>query len=260
MGLKDLPADSDADNLFIHCLATKTPAQQFAPIGERRFHQLWQIRFALTSAAWVVLSGCLLYAGKTALNVYELRDSIETTKSTMAADTQRYKSILEGLPKISITPENLRVLTGRFDALQKRSPGMEPLLTHLSLALNENPRIELTRLAWKLADRLDGGEKAVEDAKRNGAAATPIAAGSTASWMVIEIQAQLPLGLVTDQRAQLDLIEHFAARLRDKQTDVRVLSRPFDIESDKPLKSTGDRGEAQATDVPKFSLRIARPL
>jgi hypothetical protein len=260
LGLKDLPADSDADNLFIHCLATKTPAQQFAPIGERRFHQLWQIRFALTSAAWVVLAGCLLYAGKTALNVYELRDSIETTKSTMAADTQRYKSILEGLPKISITPENLRVLTGRFDALQKRSPGMEPLLTHLSLALNENPRIELTRLAWKLADRLDGGEKAVEDAKRNGAAATPIAAGSTASWMVIEIQAQLPLGLVTDQRAQLDLIENFAARLRDKQTDVRVLSRPFDIESDKPLKSTGDRGEAQATDVPKFSLRIARPL
>jgi hypothetical protein len=78
--------------------------------------------------------------------------------------------------------------------------------------------------------------------------------------MAIEIQAQLPLGLVTDQRAQIDLIEGFAARLRDKQTDVRVLSRPFDIESDKPLKSTGEKGDAQVADVPKFSLRIARPL
>jgi hypothetical protein len=55
------------------------------------------------------------------------------------------------------------------------------------------------------------------------------------------------------------MIEGFATRLRDKQTDVRVLSRPFDIESDKPLKSASDKGGAQ-TDVPVFSLRIARPL
>jgi hypothetical protein len=216
------------------------------------------LRFALTSVAWIVLASCLLYAGKTALNIYELRDAIDTTKSTIAADTQRYKSILEGLPKVNLSPENLRLLISRFDALQKRNPGLEPLLTHLSLALNENSRIELTRLAWKITDRLDGGEKAAEDAKRSGVA--PAAAAGAASWMTIEIQAQLPLGLVTDQRAQIELIEGFATRLRDKQTDVRILSRPFDIESDKPLKSTGDRGEAQSADVPKFSLRIARPL
>ena len=52
---------------------------------------------------------------------------------------------------------------------------------------------------------------------------------------------------------------HFAKRLRDKQTDVRMLSRPFDIESDKALKSAGDKAEA-LTDAPAFSLRIARPL
>jgi hypothetical protein len=258
LGLKDLPADSNADNLFIHCLATKTPAQQFAPPAERRFHRLWQFRFALTSAAWVVLASCLLYAGKTALNIYELHDALDTAKSTMAGDTQRYKSILDGLPKVSVTPENLRLLIDRFDTLQKRSPGLEPLLTHLSLALNENSRIELTRLTWKITDRLDAGEKTAEDAKRG--VIPPAAAGSATSWMAIEIQAQLPLGLVTDQRAQIDLIEGFAARLRDKQTDVRVLSRPFDIESDKPLKSTGEKGDAQVADVPKFSLRIARPL
>jgi hypothetical protein len=258
LGLKDLPADSNADNIFIHCLATRTPPQQFAPDAERRFHKLWQVRFALTSAAWIVLASCLLYAGKTALNVYELRDAIDTTKSTIAADTLCYKSILDGLPKVNLSPENLRLLIGRYDALQKRNPGLEPLLTHLSLALNENSRIELTRLAWKITDRLDAGDKAAEEAKRGGA--LPAAAGSTASWMVIELQAQLPLGLVTDQRAQIELIEGFAARLRDKQTEVRVLSRPFDIESDKPLKSTGERGDAQAANVPKFSLRIARPL
>jgi hypothetical protein len=47
--------------------------------------------------------------------------SIETTKSTVA-DTQRYTSILEGLPKAGISPDNLRALIGRFDALQQAHP------------------------------------------------------------------------------------------------------------------------------------------
>ncbi|MCX7165456.1 MAG: hypothetical protein NTV11_04170 [Rhodocyclales bacterium] len=256
-GLKDVPADSNADKLFIQCLATKTPAQQFAPASETRLYKLWKIRSVLTSAAWVVLAGCLLYAGKTALNLYELRDTTQATKALTAADTQRYNSILEGLPKISITPDNLRALISRFEAVQKRTPAIEPLLMHLSLALNDSPRVELTRLTWKIADRPDAGEKGAEDAKRSAAVA-PVAV--TGNWAVIEIQAQLPLGLVSDQRAQIELIESFATRLRGPQTDVRVISRPFDIESDKPLKSIGENGDAQHADVPKFALRIARQL
>lgn len=245
LGLKDLPADSNADNLFIHCLATKTPPQQFAPAADRRFHNLWQIRFALTSAAWVILAGCLMYAAKTGLQLSEMRDAVSGTRAATEADAQRYKNILEGLPKISITPDNLRVLVGRVDAMQRRSPDAEPLLRHLSFALNDNPRVELSRLDWKIAERVDVEDKAV-------------AAGNS-GWMVIELQAQLPLGLTADRRAQIDLIDAFAKRLRDKQTDVKLLSRPFDIESDKRLKSADDRGTA-LTDAPAFSLRIARPL
>ncbi|MCX7147448.1 MAG: hypothetical protein NT042_14925 [Sulfuritalea sp.] len=260
LGLKDTPVDSNADSLFIHCLATKTPAQQFAPAIDRRLHQLWQIRFALTSAAWIVLSACLLFAGKTALNLYELHDTIDATKALTAADTQRYRSLLEGLPKISITPDNLRAVMGRLEAVQKNTPAMDPMLLHLSLALNDIPKIELTRLTWKAGDRPDAGQKGSGAAKPAAGVALPGTAATNGNWTVIEIQAQLPLGLVTDQRAQLELIESFAARLRDPQTDVRVLSRPFDIESDKPLKSTGDRSDAQLADVPKFSLRMARQL
>jgi len=265
LGLKDVPGDSNADKLFFHCLATKTPGQQFAPANERRLYNFWQIRFALTSAAWIVLVGCLLFAGKSGLNVYELRDTIDATKAITATDNQRYNSILEGLPKISIAPDNLRTLIARFDALQQRTPAMEPLLLHLSLALNETPRIELTRLNWKVSDRLDAGLK-TSDTKRGVAPPSPpgaVPGNAAGNWAVIEIQAQLPLGLASDQRAQLELIENFAARLRDPQTEVRVLSRPFDIESDKPLKSAGDKGGIQladGTNAPKFSLRIARQL
>jgi hypothetical protein len=253
LGLKDVPADSNADNLFIHSLARKAPAQQFAPAADTRIHKLWRIRFALTSAAWLILAGCLLYAGRTALNVYEIRQSIETARGVTAADTQRYNALIDSLPKVGITPDNLRALIGRFDALQKRTPAMDPLLIHLSLALNDNPGIELVNLTWKIADNIDSGEKVAA-----AAVATPAAAASGGVWAVIEINARLPLAMISDQRAQIELIESFAARLRDPKTDVRILSRPFDIESDKPLRSTNEKVGTQLADAPKFALRIAR--
>lgn len=258
-GLKEVSVDSNADNLLIHCLAIKTPAQQFAPAADTRIHGLWRIRSALTSTAWLVLAGCLLYAGKTALNLYELRDSTEATRAVAATDTQRYNAILDALPKVGISPDNLRALIGRFDVLRKRTPAMEPLLNHLSLALNDSPRIELASLAWKIADSLDSGEK-VPGGAGGAAGAAPVAAAAGGVWAVIEINARLPLGMASDQRAQIEMIESFATRLRDPRTDVRILSRPFDIESDKPLRSAGEKSEAQPADAPKFSLRLARPM
>jgi hypothetical protein len=56
------------------------------------------------------------------------------------------------------------------------------------------------------------------------------------------------------------LIENFASRLRNPQTDVRVINRPFDIESDKPLRSATEKSEVHASDMPTFDLRIARQL
>ena len=249
--LKDAVEDSSADSLLIHCVASKPPAQQFAPASETRFHRLWKVRSALTSLAWIALGACLLFAGKSALRVAELRDQIELIRLAAAEDTRRYDAILDGLPKVNLTPDNLRALTSRYDALQKRLPALEPMLVHLSHALNENPRIELGRLTWRLADSPDGAA--------NAGPARPIAANNAGGWVVVEIEAQLPLVLVSDQRAQLALIDSFAARLRTAKTDVRVVSRPFDIESDKSLRSTGD-ARAVSTDVPKFSLRLARPL
>ena len=258
-GLKDVPVDSNADHLFIHCLATKTPAQQFAPAGDTRIHSLWRIRNALTSAAWLVLVGCLLFAGKTGLNLYEARDVIEATKAVTAADTQRYNAILDSLPKVGISPDNLRALIARFDLLKKRTPAMEPLLIHLSLALTDDPRIELVSLDWTIADSPDTGEKVATGA--TGPTIVPPAAATAAGvWSVIEINAQLPLAMISDRRAQIELIESFAARLRDPKTNVRILSRPFDIESDKPLKSVSEKGEAKLADAPKFALRIARQM
>ena len=251
LGLKDKPADSNADRLLMHCVVSRTPKQQFASSRETRFHRLWLVRSALTSVAWTVLAACLLYAGKTGLKVAELRDQTELTRLAAAEDNRRYTAILDGLPKTNVTPDNLRALLARYEQLMGRIPRLQPMLAHLGKAMNESPRIELSKLSWRLAERPDAAAGAAPDPRP--------ASGPGPIWVVLDIEAQLPLVLVSDQRAQLELIESFATRLRAPQTDVRILSRPFDIESDKPLRSSGD-GRLQGDDVPKFALRVARQL
>jgi len=247
---KPLP-DGSADTLLMHGLAARAPEQQFAPAEETRFHRLWKIRSGLTGAALVIFSACLLFAGKTGLQIAEMREQAGLLRLATADDTRRYNETLATLPKVSLAPDELRALIGRFDTMQKRLPPMEPLLIQLSQALNEHPRIELSRLTWRMTDNLN----ASPNKPAGPAAAAP--AGST--WTVIEIEAQLPLILVSDQRAQIDSIEKFAERLRNPQTEVQVLSRPFDIEPDKPLRSAEDT-RGTSSEVPKFSLRLARRL
>ncbi len=252
-GLKTPLADRRSEALFIHRLAARPPAKQFAPAAARRFYYLWLARFTLTSVAWVALAGCLLFAAKTGLQLQDTRQHIDSINAQIATDTQRYEAILNGLPKVAITPENLRALMARYDEVAKRTTLLDPMLAHLGAALTELPRIELTRLDWTLSDRLDTGEKVGAGATATPPVPAPNAGGA---WAIIDIRGQLPLALSSDLRAQIDTVEQLATRLRAPGYEVRVLSMPFDVESGKPLKSRADStGTAEA---PRFSLRLAR--
>ncbi len=261
--LKDLAGAVTTDKLLMHWLAQKAPARQFAPAAERHFYHLWQMRFALTAVASIVLAGGLLFAAKTGFNVYTLRQEIDAMQARTTLVTQRYNALLDSLPKVSITPDNLRALMGRYEELQKRSPGLEPLLAHLSRTLNEMPRVELVSLDWKIAPRLDLPQKVgvgnTPPAPGN-AAGIGSAGGGSGPWTVLQIQAQLPLGLNADLRAQKEIVDTFAVRLQDPQTTVQVLAMPFDIESGKPLKSRSEASDERTGLAPQFSLMIARPL
>jgi hypothetical protein len=251
-GFKDKPTDSRTETLFVHRLAAKTPRRQFAAAAERKLYHLWQARFALSSFAWIVLASCLIFSGKTALHVYELQQNIEKLTAQTAADNHRYKAILDGLPKVALTPDNLRGLIARYDELQKRNPNMAPTLLHLSHALTEMPKIDLVRIDWKT-----GGESTVGAANTPQTAATTVVSGGPVLDS-LDVTAQLPLGLTNDLRAQLALLEAFTARLRSAQFDVRITSMPFEIESAKPLRSRVEQLAAQNIQAPKFSLRIIR--
>ena len=250
-GLKT-PSGDTADELLVHHLATKPSRLQFARSPDRRFYRLWQLRFALTSSALVILAGGLLFAAKTGIDVHGLRQEIAGAESSTLLARHRYDALLDSLPKVNATPESLFTLMGRLDELQKRSPAMEPLLAHLARTLNETPKVELVRLEWKIAPRLDTPGKP-------GAGETPPTAPGGA-WTTLELKAQLPLSLGTDLRAQKEIIDSFAERLKNPQTTVQILAMPFDVESGKPLKSQSEASASRSEAAPQFSLLIARPL
>ena len=254
-GLKEVPADSRGDALFLHLLARHAPADQFAPAPERRQFRLWQTRVALNGVAGGILAASLLYAGSQMVSHVELATANSLLQTEVDLGKRRYNGMLQGLPPVSISYDSLRVLTDRFEALAKRSPGPEPMLEHISLALNKSPKVDLTKLDWWIANSPDETPVAGGGTTRPSTAGGPVTAGG--GYAVVTIQAQLPLSMVSDHRSQLDTVNAFAEVLRGPDIQVQVVTLPFETESGKSIRSTDASG---LVDPPRFVLKMARKL
>ncbi|MDP2811422.1 MAG: hypothetical protein Q8O34_14860 [Rhodocyclaceae bacterium] len=264
-GLKTLPKDSRGEELFLHLLVRQTPRRQFAPSSERRFYHLWQLRFALQSAGLVTLAACLLFAGKQVYEADALAQESAEVNSQAAGERQRYDAILQTLPKVPLSTENLRALTTGYEDLMRRGVGLDPMYIRLSQALQDAPKIELARLDWSISNSPAEAPAAVmaRGGARPDASDKKSAAGGNAHgpFVIVDVLGQLPIGLASDHRAQMNAIDAFADRLRTGSDihEVRILSRPFEVESGKLLKS-GSEAAGRAVEAPKFSLRIVQKL
>ena len=257
LGLKTPPQSTLAEALFLHVLARKPPREQFAPAADRHFFRLAQIRLGLRAAGATIFTACLLFAGRHAIETQMIGARNAETAAVTNAERDRYDAILRALPKIPISNDDLRALTGRYERILRQAHGPEPMYVAISQALQESPRVELTRLDWALGGK--GGFATLP-----GAAPSPLAAGTvppppTSPADVVEsveLHAQLPLGLATDPRAQRAAVEVFVEHLRARNLGVQVLKHSFEADSAKSIKSSGD-GMAQVQ-APQFSLRIGR--
>lgn len=258
-GLKNALSESTADLLLAHQLMARPPRQQFAPAEERRLYRLWQIRFALNGTALAILFAALLLGSRFALQWYELTQNSSTLQQQAAIDNQRYQSLLASLPKIALSPQDLRTAIAGFDELEKRAGGFEQLLSHLGTALDTMPTIELQRLEWMLSPSFEtkvgaGGTAAASPAfARNPAQETkPVAA-----WFVLDLEGRLPAAMNGDQRAMIELLDRFAEKLKHDDIKVELTKRPIDVESAKSFKSNNS---ATVSAAPQFTLRLGKPL
>jgi hypothetical protein len=255
-GLKEAPADSRGDAFFLHLLARRAPAEQFAPPAERRQFRLWQTRVVLNSVAGFIVVASLLYGGSQMFDFVELANTNSLLQSEVDLGKRRYSGMLQDLPPVPIGYDRLRAVTDRFEALAKRSPGPEPILERISQALNKSPKVDLTKLDWWIANSPDEAQTTSgggTTARSNTGG--PVATGN--GYAVVSIQAQLPLSMVNDHRTQLDTVNAFAEMLRGPDVQVQVVTLPFETESGKSIRSTDASG---LIDPPRFVLKMARQL
>lgn len=248
-GLRSPPGDH-ADTLLMHRLIANPPRQQFAPPELRRYFRFWQLRFGLNSTAALVLGACLLFAGKLVLDSTELSNRTAAAIASAEQINQRYTAALDTLPKIPLSNETLRALIGRFEQLERRSPGIRPVVDELSQVLNAHPWIEMTKIDWRIDSTLEAAPGGIP----------PSTAGADAPvYSIITLDAELPPKIANDLRAQQESIERFAGDLKSRGLEVRMLKLPFDSTSAQTLKSSTDAPASQLQ-APKFSLRMARKL
>jgi len=250
LGFKTPPRGTLADTLFLHVLAKKPPNEQFATAEDRHFFRLGQVSFGLRSAGLTIFVACLLFAGRQFIEYQAIAGSSADTAAQAATDRTRYDAILQGLPKVAISNDALRALVGRYDRLRQQAEGLEPMYVTISRALQESPRVELTRLDWTLGGKA-GAAPAPVPLPASGSMAIPASIAESA-----ELHAQLPIGLANDPRAQRAAVDVFVEHLRAQKLYVQVLKHSFEADSAKSLKSSADAvAQVQA---PQFSLRIAR--
>jgi hypothetical protein len=247
-GLKKVPPDSRADALLLHLLATRAPAEQFAPPVERRHFRLWQIRLGLNWSAGLILAGSLFYAGFALKNHMALTTANNLLQSEVALSQHRYDAMLQSLPPISVSHDELRALTDRYRALASRSPGPEPMLQHISRALDQSPTVDLDKIDWWIANTSDETRGLSMDAGQS--------AGGDAYGIAL-IRGRLPLALANDHKSQIDTVNGFVDMLRTPGIRVQVITLPFETKSGQAIRST-DAGDP--LDPSGFVLKMVQKL
>jgi hypothetical protein len=253
-GLKTLPTDSHSELLFLHLLTKVPPVEQLAALPERHYFQLWQLRLVIDSVAAIVILAFLLWSGKQWLEASQLEENTLRIQAQNIADRQRYDKFMATLPLVPVSTDNLRALIGRFEELERRSVSLAASYVRISDALRDAPRIELDSIEWQISASLDEGRQANVG---NLWTAMPLAPGSL--FVIADIHGFLPAAMAGDHRALRDAVNAFADRLRmGNATQVRVLSMPFDVDSDKTL--TSDSPTKPGAVASRFSLQLLQKL
>lgn len=253
VGLKQPGAGGLIDALMVHRLMARAPRHQFLPSEALKLYRLWQLRFAFTTAAAAILFGCVMLAGRLGYQAYDLDLRNDMLRDAAAADQRRYQAILDSLPKIPVTPENLRLVIAGFDALKLRAEGPEPMLRALGGVLDAMPTIELERIDWRLGAQFQSSTTSTAvkgvDAKKLGG-----------PWYLLDLKARLPANLASDQRAQVDMVNAFIASLEARGLTVALTKQVIDVESGKSFRSKVGGKEGEPGAAPQFALLLGRKV
>lgn len=241
IGLKQAPDGTGVEALYLHLLARKRPAQQYASALVRASYGIrsWQVGLVAGGAA--VGAACLAAAGLQLFQAYQLNRHIAEDETRLQAATLEHDAIARGLPPLPTTLEKLRVVLSQYQALRTASIGPESLAIELSRALDTSPQVRLERLEWTNEtppiSASEGNPTARREAARISATLTDTRAG--------------------DYRRITGLVDDFSAALKQRAGfTVSETKLPFAMTADTSVSSDGATRQNNA--APPFNLTVRR--
>jgi hypothetical protein len=241
-GLTAAPQDTRAETLFLHLLATRPPAVQFAGEDLRHGFRVARIRSALRYAGLAAFAVGLALAGKYAHDARRTALHAAALYAEAAQARQHYGEIVKTFPQLPIDNETLKRAIERYLAEERRSTTPAAFYREISRALDAEPAVEIERLDWRI------GGFAGED----GEAAPPPEDGES-----IVVRGTLRQGAQASARQTLAAFERFVEALRAGGLRVDILRQPLDVASGSSLTSDAAQEEEKPRD---FGLRVVRRI
>jgi hypothetical protein len=248
LNLHTLPGDNRSDLIFLHLLATSRPAQQFASATHRHHFHLSQIRHGLIAAGLIALLGGTLFTAKETFDAQNLRAEASAQIAIEADLKRRYQEISATFPQLGIDNDTLRRLTKRYGDLvaQQRQPTRSYHM--VSQVLDRMPAIVLEGIDW------NNGRSSRSGA--GPAVAATVATNRAGEPEITTVRGSIRLDRAT-ARQTLAVFDQFVDALRaDPANTIKVLQRPFDIESGQALR--GGDGQDEEAQPRQFAVEIVR--
>jgi len=261
IGLKEFPEGSGAEVLFLHLLAQRPPAGQYASENLRQYFRLHQLRVGLVAGGAVLCLLGLVYAGVQLAQLYNVDELITADRQRARVAADSYRRVTAGFPKLPTTTDNLRVTMQKYEQLTKQTSSPDRLAMQLSRVLDRSPKIEVDRIRWELTSnpkaRATEGEQVRPRTPVTGQPTGPAQQTGTLYEMA-EITGRVPSVRSSDPRNVNLAVEEFVSELK-KGPAIEVIQAklPFAIDSQTSLK--GDIGKP-GDKPPFFKVTIARKL
>ena len=261
--LGELPAESApgkplsspfSDRYFMRQLLKTRPRNCYAGAAERRYFTLRRLRDSVRVTGIVMLLGSAGWSGQNLLGGLAFKRQNDAVKEQAQIYAAKYELARKRLPDIPVEPSDLKTAVRIADSLAPFKSSPIGMVSVLSAGLDRFPSIQLSSLAWAVADN-PGAAANDSPAGADIRVALDISGAGSAGAVY---QVALLEGRIEpfngNFREAMDAINRFAEELRTRAAvhDVSIVSLPLDVSSDTDLQGNTQSLQRRA----EFTLRV----
>ena len=248
-----------ADVLWLHAIASRRPAIDFAPAWVSEAFRVWRARVAIWGTGAVLgIVGSLAGAYWLTEATFLQREAAQYARQAAASEAVAQR-VRQGFPPTPTTPDNLKASVTAIDALQRRVASPRSLLSDIGQSLTGADGFTLTALDWLVALNPDDG--IVE----TGTAAAPSASGTSATSpdryeIVILTGSVVAPGPVATPRMTREIANRTIEALgRIGNAQVRVVKLPVDLSPGATLSGGTGQADTPAGQA-QLVVRVVRKM